>query len=97
MTRIDILVTRHPALVQLLREMGLVGDDVQVIPHVTSPEQIRGRVVGGALPLHMAAEAEAIVSLDLSLRPEDRGRELTLDELKERFVGVSIYKVTRIG
>ena len=44
-----IVVTRHPALIDYLREIGVVtGDDVRVIESAT-PDDVRGRrVVGGS-------------------------------------------------
>ena len=41
-----LVVTRHPALVELLRERGIVGPDVEVREHVTA-EDVRGRHVVG--------------------------------------------------
>jgi len=87
-----IVVTRHPSLVDLLREEGVISGDVRVIPHAT-PEDVEGQVVVGVLPLHLAALAREVIVPVLELRPEDRGRELSLDELRERFRGVERYVV----
>ena len=85
-------MTRHPALVDLLRERGIVGEDVPVLSHVTEAD-VRGRVVAGVLPLHLAAAAEAVVEVPLALAPEDRGRELGLDRLREIAGPVRVYRV----
>ena len=96
-TKVDLVVTRHPALVELLRELGLVGEDVEVVTHVSDPSVLDGRVVAGVLPLHLAARAWEVWEVRLNLRPEDRGRELSLDELRDRFGGVYRYRVVRLG
>ncbi len=89
-----IVVTRHPALVEFLREQGIIGEDVKVLTHA-SPEDVRGRVVFGVLPLWLAAEAEAVVEISLDIPPELRGKELSLEQVREFFRGVCRYKVLR--
>jgi putative CRISPR-associated protein (TIGR02620 family) len=77
-----IVVTRHPTLVDYLREQGLIGPDAEVISHAT-PEQIRGRHVVGVLPLSLACEAASVTEIPLALAPEDRGQELSLERVRE--------------
>jgi len=83
MTPRTIVVTRHPALVDLLLERGIIDETAEVISHVSSPEEIRGCRVVGVLPFHLAAEAEEVVVVPLALTPEDRGKELSLERLRE--------------
>ena len=87
-----VIVTRHPALVALLRERGIEG---RVLTHA-SPEDVRGRHVVGVLPLHLAALADLVTVPVMELRPEDRGRELTLEEVRERFRGLETYSVKKV-
>lgn len=77
-----IVVTRHPPLVALLRERGLIGEDAIILPHVT-PDQVRGQHVIGVLPLALAARAASVTELPLALTPEDRGKELSIDRLRQ--------------
>ena len=77
-----VVVTRHPALVELLRERGLVTGEEPVVSHAT-PDQVRGRHVIGVLPLALAAEAASVTEIPLSLAPEDRGKELPVERLRE--------------
>jgi len=77
-----LVVTRHPALVEYLREAGIVGDNVEVVAQVT-PEQVRGRHVVGVLPLHLAAEADRVTVVPLAVPPELRGQELSLEQVRE--------------
>ena len=81
-----LVVTRHKALVDLLREKGIISgvDDVQ------------GRDVVGNLPLHLAARCHTITSVAMSVPLEMRGRELTLDELREVYRGVHTYRVEEV-
>jgi len=92
-----VIVTRHNALVQLLQQLGLIKENVKIIQHVHDPKEIENKIVIGTLPLSLASKAREIWSVDLVLRPEDRGRELTLEELKERFKGIRRYRVEDLG
>ena len=89
-----VIVTRHPALVEVLIEEGIAPASAQVIAHAT-PEEIRGRAVFGILPLHLAAEAESVTVIGLNLPPELRGQELNADQVREHMGGVATYRVTR--
>ncbi len=48
--KIDLIVTRHRALVEYLRETGVVGPDVPVLEHVHAVDVVNLHVVG-ILPL----------------------------------------------
>ena len=90
-----IVVTRHPALVELLRERGLISGEWELLSHCT-PEQVRGRHVIGVLPLSLAAVAERVTEIPLDLTPELRGVELDLPTLR-RVAGEAVtYRVTCI-
>ena len=45
----QLVITRHPALVEYLKEIKLVDADVEVIEHA-SPEMVKDRCVYGVLP-----------------------------------------------
>jgi len=88
-----IVVTRHPALVELLRERGLIGDDVRVISHAT-PQDVQGKHVIGVLPLSLAALAASVTEIPLTLSPELRGKELDLETLRQVAGEAVTYQVT---
>ena len=88
-----IVITRHEALVALLRERGLIGDDVRVISHATS-EDVRGKHVIGVLPLSLAALAASVTEISLTLSPELRGKELDLETLRQVAGEAVTYQVT---
>ena len=77
-----VVVTRHPALVEYLIELGLITPETQVISHATQ-EEVQGKDVIGVLPLSLACLAKSITEIPLSLSPEDRGRELDIERIRE--------------
>lgn len=78
-----VVITRHPALVELLIERGVVQPGIFTLIEHATLEDIRGRHVIGVLPFDMAAEALSITLIPLTLEPEDRGKELTIERLRE--------------
>lgn len=89
-----IIITRHAALAAYLVEVGAVPADARVIPHAGA-EDIRGRVVAGPLPLHLASLAKEIVHVPLEVPPELRGTELTVEQVRAFARPVERYVVRR--
>lgn len=81
-----IIVTRHKALVQWLREKCPGLKNAPALEHV-GMEDVRDKVVVGVLPFHLAAAARLVIEVPLNLRPEDRGRELSVEEMRDRVAG----------
>lgn len=81
-TKIDLIVTRHPGLVDYLRELGMVDNGVEIIDHAT-PEAVTGRNVCGVLPHSLSCLTASFTEVPLRLTPELRGKELDLDTLRE--------------
>ena len=77
-----IVITRHEALVEYLREQGMIDDSTTVINHATH-EDVMGKDVIGVLPLSLAAEANSVTEIPLRLTPEMRGQELSLETLRQ--------------
>lgn len=90
-----VVVTRHPALVALLVEKGLVPEGTPVIDHAT-PEDVAGKHVYGVLPLSLAAKAALVTEIPLKLTLEQRGKELTLDELRQCAGTPTTYRVEEV-
>ena len=88
-----VVVTRHPALVALLRERGLISDDCRVIEHA-SPDDVRGQNVIGVLPMALAALAASVTEIPLNLTPEMRGKELDIETLRQIAGAAVQYTVT---
>ena len=78
-----VVVTRHAALLELLRERGIIDGTERVIPHVDNPDDIAGAHVIGVLPLRLAARAAVVTEIPLNLSAADRGKELTIERMRE--------------
>ena len=89
-----VIITRHAGLVEWLKRRGIVGE---VIAHAT-PEQVAGKFVYGALPLHLAALALGVATIDMPRLPAElRGQNLTPEQMDDAGATLAQYQVTRIG
>jgi putative CRISPR-associated protein (TIGR02620 family) len=79
---LDLIVTRHPGLVEYLRELGLSTDEVVVVSHAT-PENVAGKNVCGVLPHNLSCLCESFTEVPLNLPAELRGTELTLEQVRQ--------------
>lgn len=77
-----VVVTRHPALLELLRERGVIAGDARVVEHAT-PEDVKDAHVIGVLPIDLAALARSVTTISIAMLPEERGRELPIERLRE--------------
>ena len=76
---IPLIITRHQGAVAWLEAQGITGE---VISHVASADEVRGRIVIGPLPLYLAAATEKIGSIDMpGLRLDQRGQDLTPEQM----------------
>lgn len=78
----QIVVTRHPALVAYMKEIGIISPNTPVVEHATV-EQVAGKRVLGVLPLSLAVHALSVTEIPLALSLDDRGRELSLRRVRE--------------
>ena len=93
--KIDLVVTRHPGLVDYLREVGLADETIQVVEHAT-PEVVTGKNVCGVLPHSLSCLCKSFTEIPLALTPEMRGKELDLETLR-RIAGKPVtYVVKRV-
>ena len=90
-----IIVTKHKAVEQYIREAGLCEEGAICYPSV-SAEFVEGKHVIGTVPFHIAAAAEYFTEIKLTLRKHLFNTELTLDQLKAMVKEVRTYKVTII-
>lgn len=94
-----VVVTRHPPLVQVLLERGLIGPEDQVIEHATD-DDVRGMNVIGILPLRLAALALSVTEIEMgAMTLEDRqamsgGGHLSLERTRE-LAGPAVSYVVR--
>ena len=90
-----VVVTRHPALITYLVEVGLVQEGVEVVSHADEAS-VRGKHIVGVLPLRLAALAASITEIPLIIPPDLRGVELSIDQIREHS-GVPCTYVVRLG
>jgi CRISPR-associated protein Csx16 len=93
--KVDLLVTRHKALAEVLRERPELDlSEAKVIDHATAAD-VEGKVVVGVLPLRLAALTRRFFELSLDLPADLRGKELTADQLRQYMTGLEEYLVVR--
>lgn len=93
MGRKYLVITRHPALVQYLREQGHIGDEARVIDQATD-DDVRGQHVIGILPIRLAALCASYSECSLVLAPQDRGvTDLTIERVREIAQPIATYRV----
>lgn len=73
-----VIVSRHAGFVALLAEKGISG---RVIAHATA-DDVRGRIVIGALPLHLACLARKVGTLEMNIPANMRGLDLSVEECR---------------
>jgi len=93
MKKAKLVVTRHPALVEYLREIGIVLGNAEVIAHA-SPEMVTGRDVVGILPHSLSCLTKTFTEVPLFVPVELRGIELTLEQVRLYAKPAVTYKVS---
>ena len=91
----ELVVTRHPALVELLIERGLATPETPVLPHA-GPDDVKNKRVAGVLPHSLSVLCALFVEIPLRLAPEDRGQELTIERMREIAGGTVKYAVSEV-
>lgn len=93
--KIDLVVTRHPGLVEYLHELGMCGESVEIISHA-SPEAVTGRHVCGVLPHSLSCLTASFTEIPLALPAELRGAELTLPQVRQYAGAAVTYRVVEV-
>lgn len=91
----SVIVSRHKAAVEFIfsERLDLMRSTTPVLTSATV-EDVRGKVVFGNLPLHLAAEAAHVVAIEFSGDPP-RGAEYGLEEMIQAGAHLVAYKVQR--
>ncbi len=90
-----VIVTRHHALVEYLREVTDLPEHAAVIAHATETD-VKGAHIYGVLPLRLAALAERITEIPLDLPPELRGVELSVEQVRKYAGAMRSYTVASV-
>jgi hypothetical protein len=69
---IDLIVTRHTHLVELIRERGLCPADTRVLSHVDKTEQVKGKHVLGVLPHRLSVHTASCTEIPMRWTEADR-------------------------
>ena len=92
---VELIVTRHPALVELIIERGLATPETPVLTHA-GPDDVKNKRVAGVLPHSLSVLCSLFVEIPLRLAPEDRGQELTIERMREIAGGTVKYAVSEV-
>ena len=76
-----LVVTRYKSLVDYLKQLNLIDDNVKVLPHA-SPDDVRNKHVLGVLPYWLACHTAKFTEIQLRIPSEKRGTELRLEEIE---------------
>lgn len=90
-----ILITRHPDVIKLLKELKVIDSETTIIDHATA-EDIKGKEVIGILPIDLAAHCSKVHSIIWNIPIEARGRDWTYEETKRYYSGIKTYIVREI-
>ena len=96
MIKIELVVTRHPGLVEYLAGEGLIPVGVEVISHATT-EKVAGKHVLGVLPHSLSCLTASYTEVPLRLSPEMRGKELTAADVAAIAGDPVTYRVEKIN
>jgi hypothetical protein len=90
-----VIVSRHSAAVEFIRAEAPEFADATVLVSAT-PDDVRGRVVAGNLPLHLASLAKAVVAVEFEGAPP-RGTEYGIEEMRKAGARLRWYVVRPFG
>lgn len=94
--KIELIVTRHPGLVEYLQEIGLADANVEVVTHAGAL-LVAGHRVCGVLPHSLSCLCTSFTEIPLDLPAELRGTELTLEQVRQYAGDPVTYRVSRIS
>jgi hypothetical protein len=90
-----VIVSRHPAAIEFIRDAVALPTDTPVIESATA-DDVRGRVVYGNLPLHLAAHAAQVVAVEFSGAPP-RGQEYDVAAMRAAGARLARYAVASVA
>lgn len=93
--KIDLVVTRHPALLEYLEEIGFNLADVESATHAT-PDMVRGKTVCGVLPHSLSCLADLFVEIPMKIPAEKRGYELDIRDMRRYASDPVVYRIEEI-
>ena len=92
-----VLVSRHKATIEWLRNEKHFSEDIRVLSHISSPDEIEGKIVIGNIPIHLAHYAKEVWNVTIDLPPELRGSDLTYSQFLDCNPRMERYVVKKLG
>lgn len=89
-----VIISRHPAAIQFIRETAKLNYDVPVIMGNATYSDCMGKHVYGNIPFSLAAVAEKVTALEFWHSPP-RGNEYSLEDMKSAGAYLTSYSVTQ--
>lgn len=89
-----VIISRHPAAVEFIRANDARFLAAPVITGNATPDDVRGKVVAGNIPLSLAALADEVVAVEFSGAPP-RGAEYGAAEMAAAGARLESYVVKR--
>jgi len=92
-----VIVSRHHAAVEFIRQHA--EQDMSSVPVImdrdATADDVRGKIVYGNIPMHLAALAAKCCAIEFSGTPP-RGREYTLQDMLAAGASISCYVVKKV-
>jgi CRISPR-associated protein Csx16 len=89
------IVSRHEGAVEWLKSNFKGFEKGELKSHI-KPEEIKGNIIVGTLPIHLAELAKEYFHIILNLPAEARGKELTKEDMNEYGAKLQKYKIKAI-
>lgn len=89
-----VIISRHPAAIEFIRRNDARFMTAPVITGNATPDDVRGKVVAGNIPLSLAALANEVVAVEFSGAPP-RGAEYTAADMEAAGARLECYVVKR--
>jgi hypothetical protein len=89
-----IIISRHPAAIDFIRRNDARFMAAPVITGNATPDDVRGKVVAGNIPLSLASMADEVVAVEFSGAPP-RGAEYGAAEMAAAGARLESYVVKR--
>lgn len=87
-----VIISRHPAAIEFIRANDARFLAAPVITGNATPDDVRGKVVAGNIPLSLAALAEEVVAVEFSGAPP-RGVEYSAADMDAAGARLERYTV----
>lgn len=91
----QIIVTRHANVEKYIRESGLVPEGTECYSSIEKGFA-KGKHIFGIVPLELAAVADRVTEIKITLRKELYGKELSMAQIKACLKYVKTFQVNEV-